>query len=171
MTYYGSDPKNIFESNEGVNPSISVRVVIDESSSFRSWDRTKFTFKIDPLESDLEADNYPILTAFYKPVECEIQVERIDKKGVCAGQCLAAKTFSELIALVPDARSIYIANVEQKHTLQIIERALVSSLTIVLDNISDPGPLIKGLLGAGCRRIRPFREKQSSYVGLKAEIK
>jgi hypothetical protein len=132
----------------------------------------------EPLSSDAEqwADlreqDRPHLRAMYSPSRRLIHVEALDKGCLLKGQRFISSTLNQIRALVPFATTVVLANVMHSQTRHLLLELLQAQDIRPLDAEPSPGPLIKGLLRAGCFNITAARENRASaYINLTAMCK
>ena len=125
------------------------------------------------VESAREAhggSTHPHLRAVFCARQKLIHIEAIDKGFLLKGQRFTSSTLSQLRALAPAATSVVLANVLHGQTRELLLKSLPGKERgAPLDEMGDPGPLIKGLLRAGCFHITARQQsKQAAYIDLVA---
>lgn len=130
---------------------------------FKAKLESRHSSHIDPVEQ-------PSFRAWYIDERSEIHVEDVRKGCLLPHQNFSALVFLDFRRLVPTAKTIYLANVLERHTENLIKKCLSGELHNPMDKVVDSGPLIKALLRAGFHNIHGVREGSSAYIGLRAQV-
>ena len=113
----------------------------------------------------------PYLRAMYSPLRGLIHIEALDKGCIVKGQRFTSSTLNQIRLLAPRATTVVLANVLHSQTRDLLLEILraPSPGSRRLDVEPDPGPLVKGLLRAGCFNIVAAPERVGSvYINLTA---
>lgn len=117
---------------------------------------------------DAASKGWPDIEAYFHSQEATISVRQVGRGCVLANQGFMGTMIRQMHDLAPTASRVKIVNVLHPTTFRLIELALARDKDWVLDDEPDAGPLVKGLLRAGCRNVTVYRE-QTAYFGLQAE--
>ena len=170
-----SSPPNryIGKASSGELFEVQIHIELDESIS-RGKINPDFRAVVEPTRGGDHMlretnKNHPFICAWFNSQQYELHVESILKGYLIPNQRFASTTFSHFLHLVPTAKSIYLANVLHKKTADLIIKSLSGGIpATILDDMEDPGSLVKALLSAGLSRITAVREGNSAFIGLRA---